>query len=198
MKTSETTTKIASAMSKAQGEFSGAEKKSTNPYFSSKYADLASVMASVRPIFAKYGLSIWQCPFWADGRVGMITRIVHDSGEFFESEMTARPAKDDAQAIGSCQTYLRRYGIIAMCGLESIDDDGNAASGNDTKPAQVVDKDKIALEKRQDSCAEAFASIGYSLEQLEKEIGIKKRAWLNEDIDRLKELFKELTDKKQQ
>lgn len=43
MNKSESIGKLAEALSKAQGEMKGAIKDADNPYFKSKYADLASV-----------------------------------------------------------------------------------------------------------------------------------------------------------
>jgi len=39
--------------------------------------------------------------------------------------------KKDAQAIGLAITYLRRYAVMAMCGVAAEDDDGNSASNHD-------------------------------------------------------------------
>lgn len=41
-----------------------------------------------------------------------------------------KPVKDDPQAVGSAITYMRRYALGAVLGLNiDNDDDGNAASG---------------------------------------------------------------------
>ena len=49
--------KLASALSKAQSEMKGAEKKSINPFFNSGYADLHTVIESSFPHLTKNGLS---------------------------------------------------------------------------------------------------------------------------------------------
>ena len=44
-------------------------------------------------------------------------------------------AKDASpQVVGSCVTYLRRYGLQAMVGIAPEDDDGNAAQGQGDPP----------------------------------------------------------------
>ena len=48
------------ALSKAQLEMEVAKTDSVNPFFKSKYADLASVVKASRPHLAKNGLSIIQ------------------------------------------------------------------------------------------------------------------------------------------
>jgi hypothetical protein len=51
---SETIGKIAGALAKAQGEMTMVEAKSTNPFFNSKYASLASVLETAMPQLNKY------------------------------------------------------------------------------------------------------------------------------------------------
>jgi hypothetical protein len=54
---------------------------------------------------------------------------MHSSGEFISETVSTRPAKDDAQGVGSALTYLRRYALGAFVGVTATeDDDGNAAS----------------------------------------------------------------------
>jgi hypothetical protein len=51
------------------------------------------------------------------------------------------PAKSDPQGIGSCITYLRRYGAGAITGVAAeVDDDGNAASTPGKQEAEVPAK----------------------------------------------------------
>ena len=51
---------LAAALSKAQGEITGALKDSSNPFFKSKYADLASCWDACRKQLAANGLSVIQ------------------------------------------------------------------------------------------------------------------------------------------
>jgi hypothetical protein len=56
---------------------------------------------------------------------------MHKSGEWLGSHFTMKPMKNDPQGIGSCITYMRRYALAAILGLNiDEDDDGNSASGN--------------------------------------------------------------------
>ena len=130
METSEQLDKLAGALSKAQSEIIGAVKDATNPFFKSKYADLASCWDAVRGPLTSNGLSIVQTPTTGeDGAVTVTTRLLHSSGQWLEDSMSCKPAKSDAQAMGSVISYLRRYSLSAVCGLAQIDDDGNAAAG---------------------------------------------------------------------
>ena len=118
------------ALALAPGEIENATKASTNPHFKSKYADLAEVLNTVRPTFAKHGLAIVQSTSAEPGVVFVTTAIVHKEGGYITSTASCTPAKADAQGIGAATTYLRRYGLAAMAGVAQEDDDGNAAAHN--------------------------------------------------------------------
>ncbi len=136
MDTSKATPELFAALSKAQAEVENATKGSVNPHFKSRYADLAEVLNTARPVFAKHGLCILQSTAFDGSLVHVETVIGHSSGGLICSTASCVPAKSDAQGIGSATTYLRRYGAAAMCGIAQEDDDGNAAAHN--KPAESV------------------------------------------------------------
>ena len=121
---------LAVAMSKAQGEMGGASKGKENPFFKKKYADLGSVVQSVKEPFANNGLSYVQFPIEDGGRIGIETILMHESGEWLSNSFTVQLSKQDAQGAGSAITYCRRYSLQAIAGIPSEDDDGNGASKN--------------------------------------------------------------------
>lgn len=152
MKASQTTAKISEALSKAQGMMSAASKDTTNTYFRSKYADLASVWEACRLPLSANGLSVVQFPSLVCDETGMPllvdvpqqskddqgkrmlvkveTLLSHTSGEWFLDELVVPVLHYDAQGFGSGATYARRYGLMAMVGVApDDDDDGNSASG---------------------------------------------------------------------
>jgi len=137
MNTSEQTNEINAAFSKAQGQMVGAAKAADNPFFKSRYSDLASVMEAIRRPFADNGLSFIQAPSSSDGKVSITTRIMHSSGQWYQSTLDVPVAKNDAQAVGSAISYGKRYALQSMAGVPSIDDDGEAAVNRHT-PATVV------------------------------------------------------------
>ena len=130
------------ALALAQGEIENASKNSANPHFRSKYADLAEVLNTIRPVFAKHGLSLIQSPGFDGSMVSVTTVLAHQSGGYMTSTASCVPAKADAQGIGSATTYLRRYGAAAVAGIAQEDDDGNAAAHN--KPHAVVTAEQAA------------------------------------------------------
>ena len=139
MVSSPTIGKIGEALSKAQGEIENAVKDSQNPFFRSSYADLASVWDACRKSLAKNGLSVIQGGGnlgKGDSAITITTLLLHSSGEWIKGSFSATPTKADPQGVGSCITYLRRYGLQAMVGIAPADDDGNDASGKGDKPQQ--------------------------------------------------------------
>lgn len=130
------TPELFAALALAQGEVENASKSSSNPHFRSKYADLAEVLNTVRPVFAKHGLSIAQSTSFNGSLVSVSTLIAHASGGLIVSEASCVPGKTDAQGIGAATTYLRRYSLAAMAGIAQEDDDGNTAANNG-KPQPV-------------------------------------------------------------
>jgi hypothetical protein len=134
MSQSESIKELATALSKVQGELTYAKKDSANPFFKSRYADLESVWDACRSLMATNGLSVIQMPGnYFEGRMWLVTRLCHNSGEWIEQEMSVPVQKADAQGAGSALTYMRRYALAAFIGVVQADDDGNAAS-QQTKP----------------------------------------------------------------
>jgi hypothetical protein len=121
---------IAIALSKAQGEMKGAKKDTENPFYKSKYADLASVWEACRDVFAKNNLAVLQAPGGTDpNTVSVTTMLIHSSGQWFKDTLIMTPVKNDPQNIVSCVTYARRCSLSAFAGVAPEEDDGNAASG---------------------------------------------------------------------
>ena len=126
---------IATALAKAQASMGNAIKDAVNPAFRSKYANLAAVRDATNGPLSAAGIACVQAPaVTPDGVVSVETRLVHTSGQWFASTVTARSADTKPQSIGSAITYLRRYGLLAMVGIAPDDDDGNEASGRGHAP----------------------------------------------------------------
>lgn len=138
--------KLAGALAKAQGLIRGAVKDSENPYFKSSYADLASVWEACRDALSKNDLAVIQTTEPDDKGIVVVTTLAHSSGEWMRGKLRVIPAKNDAQAIGSVITYMRRYSLAAIVGIAQVDDDGNAATGKTTTPTigdKPIDEKKV-------------------------------------------------------
>ena len=134
MTKSESIKELAAALAKAQGAMKGALKDSANPFFKSKYADLASVVEAIRASFSANGLSYIQTVEPSDkDEVRVETTLLHASGEWISCGILSLPvSKIDAQGYGSALTYARRYSLSAAVGVAP--EDGNAASLAKPKP----------------------------------------------------------------
>ncbi len=137
MRTSDSTANVFAAFIKAQASLEAAAKDSNNPAFKSKYADLTSHVEAIRPAFKANDLAFIQEVTSDDSGVHILTRVIHKSGEWFDSGPLFLPAtKHHAHGFGSAISYARRYGLSATVGTVADDDDGNAAVAS--KPVAVA------------------------------------------------------------
>jgi hypothetical protein len=134
MNKSESIAALMAALAKAQGQIKNAPKAKENPYFSSKYADLAAIWDMCREHLSANAIAVVQSASSGEGGgVTVETMLGHSSGEWISSELKVPVSADkngklNAQGFGSAITYAKRYMLAAMVGVATEDDDGNAAS----------------------------------------------------------------------
>jgi len=141
MRHSESIDAIAGALAKAQASMGHAVKDRTNPHMRNKYATLVACIDAVRGPLSANGIALVQSGTYRpeDQTVVVTTMLLHASGQWLAADTSFAPSAlatkgasaTDAQSIGSAITYGKRYGLMAMVGIssEDEDDDGNAASG---------------------------------------------------------------------
>lgn len=172
--------KLMAALSKMQGELKMATKDNNNPYFKSKYADLATCITTAKKPMADNGLAVSQhCGF--DGNcVKCVTVLGHSSGQYMASTCVIPVTKKDAQGVGSAITYARRYSFSAVIGLSQEDDDGNGASNKDVakKQKQEQEKQKAMAENQKRLDDEENYRI---ITEDNIEVKMKNGQWLNLD-----------------
>lgn len=117
--------KIAKALVKAQLELKNPEKNVDG--YNYKYSDLASIIEQTKPVLEKNGLAVVQlaCDD-GNGRVGVETVLMHESGETLTSKLTL-PIPDMkgstvTQQAGAAITYARRYALSAILNITSEED----------------------------------------------------------------------------
>lgn len=100
--------------------------------YSFKYAGLDAIVKAVRAGLAEQGISFTQFPINNGNQVGVITMLMHSSGEWMRTDPFYVPVvKQDAQGFGSCITYAKRYSLAAVLGVSADeDDDANVGCGN--------------------------------------------------------------------
>ena len=129
----------------------------------SKYANLNAIIEAVEPILLENGLLLLQ-PIQGNSVCTQIIDI--DSGVSIESCMEL-PAGLNPQQQGSAITYYRRYTLQSTLSLQSVDDDGEAASkSTPTKPP-------ISDERLTDALT-AIEAGAYSLEKLKDQFSLTK------------------------
>lgn len=133
-------TTLAEALAAAQLEITDPAKDAVNPHFRSRYADLATVLKTVRPVLARHGIAFTQTTQILDGALVLVTRL-HWRDEELCGYYPIQPMKADPQGYGSALTYARRYTIQAIVGVAADDDDdGNAASAASAAPKPAHDE----------------------------------------------------------
>jgi hypothetical protein len=177
MLSSEKVDQLALALVSVQEEMDVAPKDADNPYFNSKYADLATIWRTAQKVLPKNGLAVVQTMEPSDGTVvSVTTRLLHKSGQWIEGTVTMVPKKSDPQAIGSCITYARRYSLGAIIGMVTDeDDDGNVASGRASDKKGASPKEQKQEEKADSNVVKArklwdrMKNAGFSKDQILKD-----------------------------
>lgn len=178
MNKSESIKELATALNKAQSEMSGAKKGANNPFFKSKYADLEEVINCAKEPLFNNGLSISQFPITRDDKAGVVTILMHTSGEFLEDELLLKCSKQDPQGMGSAITYARRYAYQSILGIPSEDDDGNVGSRPD--PVKPTFKEPTSPPITKKAILDAFANA-QNLETLQDKMKKAKTTQFKDD-----------------
>lgn len=142
LRSSEKVDALALALAKAQGDMAHPQKNKVAKVgtYSYNYADLADCIDAVRAPFAKNEIAMVQIAFNpTPTTVGIVTRLMHSSGQWIEGTLFMPTIDARPQTIGSAITYGRRYALSPMAGIASDDDDdGNQAQGQTATTANRV------------------------------------------------------------
>jgi hypothetical protein len=128
MQKSEAIGNLVGALVAAQKEFEPILKDKENPFFKSKYADLAAGIEATQPALIKNGLAVIQFPVSDGDRIGIASMLAHSSGEFIVESYTLPLSKQDPQTGVAAITYARRAAHLGIIGVAAVDDDGNTAA----------------------------------------------------------------------
>lgn len=122
-------TDLAKAMIQVQQALTPALKDSINDFTNSSYASLKSVMEVCRAALLNHGIWMTQYPVSVEkGQLGLVTKIIHAASGQWQSSLIDMPLpKGDPQGYGSAMTYARRYGLSALLGIITEDDDAESA-----------------------------------------------------------------------
>lgn len=195
---SQTFADLAKALCAAQAEMTSAVKDAANPHFGKRYASLDAVIDAVRGPLTRHGLSFVQAPGSLDeAGLPITTMLMHTSGEFMRSTLHVPVTKRDAQGIGSCISYGRRYSLMSILGIAAADDDdaeagmGRTGKADQQPPRQPEPEPEPHPADIYIKDAERIISLIESPEEgrawWEYEKPRRQEAWLNQDdTNRLK------------
>jgi hypothetical protein len=189
---SETIGALAAALSKAQADITGALKDSSNPFFKSKYADLASCWDACRKQLAANNLAVIQTTDVTDAGVVLVTTLVHSSGEWMRGTLPIVTKDNGPQAQGSGITYARRYALAAIVGLAQIDDDAESAQGRGFTVDPRGDLGKQFDPAKRDQFVAQFRTA-FDMDAEEKDIAIAVLA-VHESVNRDQNLYIAVAD----
>lgn len=121
--------KLATALAKFQGEVKNPPKskeaniphKGGGGSHGYKYADFAESLELIRPVLASSGLSFLQLPVIEGADLNVVTRLLHESGEWIESTYPVGVIGDH-RTMGGALTYAKRYALFAIIGVSGDDD----------------------------------------------------------------------------
>lgn len=115
-------------------------KKVDTGRFSYWYAPLPDILDSIQRPLDDCGLVVTQLDVNDGDRVGVYTCLMHtETGEWIEGEFCTPIVGESCQDIGQMLTYYRRYGLEAVLGIASEDDnDANEAKTRRSRPSSRV------------------------------------------------------------
>lgn len=122
-------TDLAKTMIQVQQSLTPALKDSINDSTNSSYASLKSVMEVCRAALLNHGIWMTQYPVSVEkGLLGLVTKIIHAATGQWQCSLIEMPLlENDPQGYGSAMTYARRYGLSALLGIITEDDDAESA-----------------------------------------------------------------------
>jgi hypothetical protein len=139
IKETDTKQEFLEALMKVQSEIGSLSKIKDNPFHKSKYVPLSSILSEIKPILNSNKFLLTQIIELEGEREILRTNITHANGECLTSCAPLNVAdKSNPQKYGSAITYMRRYSLTSLLGLEEDDDDGQKAI--QVKAPKVVEK----------------------------------------------------------
>ena len=163
---SETLGNIAKALSSFQSQVETIKKNKevevtmkTGGKYKYVYADQGTIFEGIKKLLGEFGLSYSQIIHENGSK--LITVLMHESGEWLQSEITLMMT-GDIKSYGGDVTYKRRYALSAILGLATEDDDdGEQAPQQQTPRKKDGQQEQHKIELTPESRAWANAVKSY-------------------------------------
>jgi len=120
-----------------------------------RYADLATILATVRPVLGAHGLALTQRTQIRGEAIILLTELRHSSGEVLDSEYPVAAIGIKHQDMGGALTYARRYALCGLVGIAADEDDDGAFA-----PAPVVPSEPSITRDQAIEIADALLELG--------------------------------------
>lgn len=120
-----------------------------------RYADLATILATVRPVLGAHGLALTQRTQIRGEAIVLLTELRHSSGEVLDSEYPVAAIGARHQDMGGALTYARRYALCGLVGIAADEDDDGASA-----PAPVVPSEPTITRDQAIEIADALLELG--------------------------------------
>ena len=142
MKQSESIAALAEAFAAAQAEYVPVQKKKTAKVkgtskngkdydYTYQYADLADILEMAIPRLSKQGLAFSQPHCMVDGKLRVVSYLLHKSGEWMHSDgIEISEISPDPQQLGIESTYFRRYDGSSFLGIAPDEDTDGQSAGD--------------------------------------------------------------------
>jgi hypothetical protein len=199
MNHSDSVAKVAAALVAVQSEIDNPRNNTKNAFLGNNYFPLPDLIEHVKPILSKHGLTIVQLPTSDNGRVGVTTTILHESGEWLSDSvsMDVEPRKGNtlAQVAGGTITYLRRYSLSAALNIASEDDDGN--HGADPRNGKQGNNHDGEVEKAHKLTAQYITESGLDESLCKSYAAELEKAYEAADVSAIRDIYKRVKEAKQ-
>ena len=138
MDRSDNISQLTCALAKAQSEFEAVAKVHHNPFLKNHYATLDDIIAAVRGPLSSNGLSFVQPLSSTDTGWVLETIVMHESGEWLGCSSVIPTLADNKgvnalQSFGGSLTYMRRYMLSALLGVNTEEDSDGTEEGENGK-----------------------------------------------------------------
>lgn len=144
---SDSKSNLFSALIKARTEIDAVVKDKEG--YGYKYATLDNVISMLKGVLPKFGLGYAQFPETTDGKDGVTTIVMHESGEYmlarYEMEATEVKGTNLTQQKGASITYTRRYALCSVFGIPTEEDTDGTVS-TPSRPVRHVEPEKSSVE----------------------------------------------------
>ena len=120
-----------------------------------RYADLATILTTVRPVLGAHGLALTQRTQIRGEAIVLLTELRHSSGEVLDSEYPVAAIGARHQDMGGALTYARRYALCGLVGIAADEDDDGASA-----PAPVVPVEPAISRDQAVEIADALLELG--------------------------------------